>query len=165
MPRSYRKKKYARRPYRTYKRRSYGRRWRSRGRSYAWGNRTARKVGALYKAVKMRAVYRPSRYVAVKRRYSKSRVPYGKSYTNLSQSRQKAIVSREARASLKKAGFHPKVAAAAVAAAVEDVDMKCGGGEDPELTAYSIGGKRQHLDVDFASRFLTGSPLLRFDDV
>lgn len=164
MPRFYRKKKYARRPYRTYKRRSYGRRWRSRGRSYAWGNRTARKVGALYKAVKMRAVYRPSRYVAVKRRYSKSRVPYGRSYTKLSSSRQKAIVSREARAALKKAGFNPQVAAAAVAAAVADVDMgKCGGDDDAELSAYSIGGKRQHLDADYASRFITGSPLLRFD--
>jgi len=73
-------------------------------------------------------------------------------------------VSREARASLKKAGFNPKVAAAAVAAAVDDIDMKCAA-DDPELSAYSIGGKRRQLDVDFASRFSTASPLLRFDDV
>jgi len=157
------RRKYARRSYRTYKRRSYGRRWRSRGRSYPWGNRTARKVGALYKAVKMRPVYRPSRYVAVKAR-SRSRAPYGKSFTRLSDSRQKAIVSREARAALKKAGFKPREAAAAVAAAADDVEMMK---DEGELSSYNLGAKRPHLADDFASRFRSASPLLNlsFADV
>ena len=113
MPSFRRRRKYAyKRRYRTYKRRSFARR-RSyrvyRPRAARYGSRTARKVGALYKAVKMRSVYRPSRYVAVKRRtYRRSKSK--RSFTSPAINRK----ARAAKAALKRSGFSEAEASAAV---------------------------------------------------
>ena len=144
MPRFIRRK-YGKR-YRHYKRRSYNRRpyYRSyRRRATRYGTRTARKVGALYKAVKMRSVYRPSRYVAVRRRNykgSKGRLPA----TTASINRK----ARSAKAALKRQGFSEAEASAAVNTAAAVLQQ--------EISTIAMGPQ----DLDFPVKRQAGVPVL-----